>query len=152
MHTIDLIVDICLKYWYVSTNDLIEDICLKYWYVSTNDLIIDIYLKYRHVYTNDLFVDICLKYRHVHTDDLIVDICLKYRTHYKHFVFYVSSYWCYNLAYSARPFSIFNLTIYLTWLYELAYSALLYGPRSEKTCLRGFWQSKIQTSLLSYRD
>ena len=28
----------------------------------------------------------------------------------------------------------------------------LYGPRREKTCLRGLHQSKIQTSLLSYRD
>ena len=27
-----------------------------------------------------------------------------------------------------------------------------YGPRREKTCLRGFRQSEIQTSLLSYRD
>ena len=26
------------------------------------------------------------------------------------------------------------------------------GPRREKTCLRGFRQSEIQTSLLSYRD
>ena len=28
----------------------------------------------------------------------------------------------------------------------------LCGPRREKTCLRGFRQSEIQTSLLSYRD
>ena len=28
----------------------------------------------------------------------------------------------------------------------------LFGPRREKTCLRSFRQSKIQTSLLSYRD
>ena len=27
-----------------------------------------------------------------------------------------------------------------------------YGPRRDKTCLQGFQQSKIQTSLLSYRD
>ena len=27
-----------------------------------------------------------------------------------------------------------------------------YGPRREKTCLRGFRKSEIQTSLLSYRD
>ena len=27
-----------------------------------------------------------------------------------------------------------------------------FGPRREKTCLRGFQQSEIQTSLLSYRD
>ena len=27
-----------------------------------------------------------------------------------------------------------------------------YGPGREKTCLRGFRQSEIQTSLLSYRD
>ena len=26
------------------------------------------------------------------------------------------------------------------------------GPRREKTCLRGFRQSEIQTNLLSYRD
>ena len=26
------------------------------------------------------------------------------------------------------------------------------GPRRDKTCLRGFRQSEIQTSLLSYRD
>ena len=26
------------------------------------------------------------------------------------------------------------------------------GPRRKKTCLRGFRQSEIQTSLLSYRD
>ena len=26
----------------------------------------------------------------------------------------------------------------------------IYGPRREKTCLRGFRQSEIQTSLLSY--
>ena len=32
------------------------------------------------------------------------------------------------------------------------YFLSLYGPRHEKTCLRGFWQSEIQTSLLSYRD
>ena len=25
-------------------------------------------------------------------------------------------------------------------------------PRRDKTCLRGFWQSEIRTSLLSYRD
>ena len=29
---------------------------------------------------------------------------------------------------------------------------LIIGPRREKTCLRGFRQSEIQTSLLSYRD
>ena len=29
---------------------------------------------------------------------------------------------------------------------------LKFGPRHEKTCLRGFRQSEIQTSLLSYRD
>ena len=28
----------------------------------------------------------------------------------------------------------------------------LYGPRRNKICLRGFRQSEIQTSLLSYRD
>ena len=28
----------------------------------------------------------------------------------------------------------------------------LFGPRCEKTCLQGFCQSKIQISLLSYRD
>ena len=27
-----------------------------------------------------------------------------------------------------------------------------FGPRREKTCLRGFRQNHIQTSLLSYRD
>ena len=27
-----------------------------------------------------------------------------------------------------------------------------HGPRREKTCLRGFRQSEIQASLLSYRD
>ena len=27
-----------------------------------------------------------------------------------------------------------------------------YGPRPEKTCLRGFSQSELQTGLLSYRD
>ena len=27
-----------------------------------------------------------------------------------------------------------------------------YGPRHEKTCLQGFRQSEVQTSLLSYRD
>ena len=27
-----------------------------------------------------------------------------------------------------------------------------YGPCREKTCLQGFWQREIQTSLLSYRD
>ena len=27
-----------------------------------------------------------------------------------------------------------------------------YGPRREKTCLRGFRQSEFQSSLLSYRD
>ena len=27
-----------------------------------------------------------------------------------------------------------------------------YGPRREKTCLRGFRKSDIQMSLLSYRD
>ena len=29
---------------------------------------------------------------------------------------------------------------------------LTYGPRREKTCLRGFRKSETQTSLLSYRD
>ena len=29
---------------------------------------------------------------------------------------------------------------------------LIYGPRREKTCLRGFGQSEFQTSLYSYRD
>ena len=29
---------------------------------------------------------------------------------------------------------------------------VLYGPRREKTCLRGFRQSEFQTNLLSYRD
>ena len=29
---------------------------------------------------------------------------------------------------------------------------LLHGPRREKTCLRGFRHSEIQTSLPSYRD
>ena len=28
----------------------------------------------------------------------------------------------------------------------------IYGPRREKTCLRGVRQSEFQTSLLSYRD
>ena len=28
----------------------------------------------------------------------------------------------------------------------------LFGPRLDKTCLRGFRQSEIQTSLLTYRD
>ena len=28
----------------------------------------------------------------------------------------------------------------------------LYGPQPDKTCLRGFRQSEIQTILLSYRD
>ena len=28
----------------------------------------------------------------------------------------------------------------------------VYGPRRDKTCLRGFRQSEIQASLLSYRD
>ena len=30
--------------------------------------------------------------------------------------------------------------------------ASVFGPRRDKTCLRGFRQSEIQTSLLSYRD
>ena len=29
---------------------------------------------------------------------------------------------------------------------------LVFGPRCDKTCLRGFGQSEIQTNLLSYRD
>ena len=29
---------------------------------------------------------------------------------------------------------------------------LTYGPGHEKTCLQGFQQSEIQTSLLSHRD
>ena len=29
---------------------------------------------------------------------------------------------------------------------------IIYGPRRDKTCLRGFQQSEAQTSLLSYRD
>ena len=29
---------------------------------------------------------------------------------------------------------------------------IIIGPRREKTCLRGFRQSEIQTSLLSYKD
>ena len=29
---------------------------------------------------------------------------------------------------------------------------MIYGPRLDKTCLRGFRQSKTQNSLLSYRD
>ena len=28
----------------------------------------------------------------------------------------------------------------------------VHGPRREKTCLQGFPQSEIQTSLVSYRD
>ena len=31
-------------------------------------------------------------------------------------------------------------------------SMFIYGPRREKTCLRGFRQAEFQTSLLSYRD
>ena len=27
-----------------------------------------------------------------------------------------------------------------------------FGPRREKTCIRGFRQGEVQTSLLSYRD
>ena len=34
----------------------------------------------------------------------------------------------------------------------VTYSFVSFGPRREKTCLRGFRQSEIQTSLLSYRD
>ena len=30
--------------------------------------------------------------------------------------------------------------------------SVIFGPRREKTCLWGFRQSEIQTSLLSYRD
>ena len=36
--------------------------------------------------------------------------------------------------------------------HALVSHVLSYGPRREKTCLRGFRQSEFQTSLLSYRD
>ena len=36
-------------------------------------------------------------------------------------------------------------------IFCMLHSSLI-GPRREKTCLRGFRQSEIQTSLLSYRD
>ena len=32
------------------------------------------------------------------------------------------------------------------------YRELIYGPRGEKTCLRGVRQSEFQISLLNYRD
>ena len=34
----------------------------------------------------------------------------------------------------------------------LAIMVVAYGPRREKTCLRGFQQSEFRTSLLSYGD
>ena len=42
----------------------------------------------------------------------------------------------------------------LKWVagYKLFCLCTLIGPCREKTCLQGFWQSEIQTSLLSYRD
>ena len=36
-------------------------------------------------------------------------------------------------------------------IFHMKYQGLI-GPRRDKTCLRGFRQSEIQTSLLSYRD
>ena len=39
-----------------------------------------------------------------------------------------------------------------TWGYITPRRATSYGPRHDKTCLRGFRQSKFQTTLLSYRD
>ena len=36
--------------------------------------------------------------------------------------------------------------------YFLRFYSVLFEPRCEKTCLRGFRQSEIQTSWLSYRD
>ena len=49
-----------------------------------------------------------------------------------------------------RSLSILHLHFFLKNL-QLSY-ILLKGPRREKTCRRGFQQSDIQTSLLSYRD
>ena len=34
----------------------------------------------------------------------------------------------------------------------VSYQSILFGPRREKTCLRGFRHSEIQASLPSYRD
>ena len=36
--------------------------------------------------------------------------------------------------------------------HKSSHRTVLYGPHRDKTCLRGFGQIKIQTSLLSYRD
>ena len=41
------------------------------------------------------------------------------------------------------------LTVYSISIYCVL---ILNGPRREKTCLRGFRQTEIQTSLLSYRN
>ena len=40
----------------------------------------------------------------------------------------------------------------LVFLGKISTEQKINGPRREKTCLRGFRQSEIQTSLPSYRD
>ena len=35
---------------------------------------------------------------------------------------------------------------------KITIDTLVFAPRHEKTCLRGFRQSEIQTSFLGYRD
>ena len=46
-----------------------------------------------------------------------------------------------------------TLTIFSFFFYEGREDPINHnGPRRDKTCLRGFRQSKFQTSLLSYRD
>ena len=52
-----------------------------------------------------------------------------------------------NLIWSAFIWSRQNKHYFMDW--SIWY---LNGPRRNKTCLRGFRQSKFQTSLLSYRD
>ena len=41
---------------------------------------------------------------------------------------------------------------FLLYYTDTKFKLSLFGPRREKTCLRGFQQSDIQASLLSYRD
>ena len=55
------------------------------------------------------------------------------------------------IFYNFKVISGINM-VKITICLSLVYRLDLYGPRRDKTCLRGFKQSKTQTSLLSYRD
>ena len=63
--------------------------------------------------------------------------------------------WCltYVWLYISKGWRVMRIIKVSGWnIYVRQNVIVKFGPRREKTCLRGFWWSDIQTRLLSYRD